>query len=78
MTSLELKKSLIRKINETEHSEILEEMYRLILNEETENSIYELSNDQKHAVEEGQTQFKDGLFLKSEQADKEMDEWLGT
>ncbi|MEI7526496.1 MAG: hypothetical protein WCJ95_19270 [Mariniphaga sp.] len=51
-------------------------MYRLILNEDMDNNIYELSNDQKHAVEEGQAQLKDGLFLRSEQSDKEMDEWL--
>ncbi len=78
MTSLELKQRLIRKINETEDSEILEEMYRLILNEDKDNSRYELTNDQKHAVEEGHAQFKDGLFLNSEQADKEMEEWLGS
>lgn len=76
MTSLELKKRLIGKINQTENNEILEEMYRLIINEETESSIYKLSDEQKNAVEEAQEQFKNGQFLKGEQADKEIDEWL--
>lgn len=76
MTSIELKKRLIGKINQTQKSEILEEMYRLIVNEETDN-IYELSDEQKKAVEEAQQQFKNGQFLKSEQADKEIEEWLG-
>ena len=54
----------------------IEEMYRLIVNEETDN-IYELSFEQKKAVEEAQQQFKNGQFLKSEQADQEIEEWLG-
>ena len=41
---------------------------------ETDNSIYELSNEQINAVEEAQKQFKNGQFLKSEQADKEIEE----
>lgn len=76
MTSIELKKKLIGKINQTQNNEILEEMYRLIVNEETDN-IYELSVEQRKAVEEAQQQFINGQFLKSEQADKEIEEWLG-
>jgi hypothetical protein len=77
MTAVELKKRLIGKINQSGNNEILEEMYRLIVNEETDSSIYELSNEQINAVEEAQKQFKNGQFLKSEQADKEIEEWLG-
>jgi len=76
MTELELKKKLIGKINQTKNNEILEEMFRLILNEETD-SIYELSADQNNAVEEARAQFRNGQFLNSEQADKKIDEWLG-
>ena len=36
MVVVELKQKLIGKINQTENSGILEEMYRLIVNEETE------------------------------------------
>ena len=50
--------------------------YRLV-NEEMDNSLYILSNEQKNVVEEAQRQFKNGQFLKSDQADKEIDEWLG-
>jgi hypothetical protein len=77
MTSIELKKRLINKINRTNNNEILEEMLRLISNEEADNSIYELSNDQNTAVEETQNQFKNGQFLQGGQADKNIDEWLG-
>jgi len=44
MTVTELRKKLIRKINQTENNELLEEMYRLIVNEDADNSIYELSD----------------------------------
>ena len=68
MTEIELKKKLIGKINQTKYNEILEEMLRLILNEETD-SIYELSNDQNKAVEEAQMQYRNGQFLTDAQAD---------
>lgn len=77
MSVIELKKKLIGKINQTQNNQILEEMYRLIANEETDQSIYQLSDEQKNAVEEAQIQFKNGQFLKSEQADKDIEEWLG-
>ncbi len=76
MTVTDLKNKLIAKITQTQNNQLLEEMYRLIVNEETGNSLYELSNEQNKAVEEAQMQFKNGQFLKSEQADKEIDEWL--
>ncbi len=77
MTVIELKKRLIKEINHTNNNELLEEMYRLISNEAAADSIYQLSNEQINAVEEAQKQFKNGQFLKNEQADKNIDEWLG-
>jgi len=77
MTAKELKKRLIGKIDQTENNELLEEMYRLIANEETDTRVYELSEEQIRAVEEGQLQYKNGMFLTEEQADKDIEEWLG-
>lgn len=76
MTVKELKKKLIGKIDQSEDSELLEEMYRLIANEESDSSIYELSEEQIRAVEEGQLQYKNGQFLTDKQADKDIEEWL--
>jgi hypothetical protein len=77
MTVTELRKRLIRKINQTENNDILEEMYRLIENEETDSPIYKLSIEHHNAVEEGQQQFKNGKILASEQAEKHIEEWFG-
>ncbi|HLN72552.1 MAG TPA: hypothetical protein VK205_04605 [Prolixibacteraceae bacterium] len=77
MTSQELKEKLIGKINQIQNNEILEEMYRLISNEEVDDNVYELSDDQKNAVEEAQEQFKNGQYFSGDQADNDIEEWLG-
>ena len=76
MGIINLRKKLIRRINNIENNEILEEMYRLIENEEADLSVYELSASQKNVIEEAQEQLKNGRFLTDEQADKEINEWL--
>ena len=76
MTVFELKKRLITRINRTDNSELLEEMFRLIENEETDLSVYELSNQQKSAIEEAQDQYRKGEILTNEQANNEIDECL--
>jgi hypothetical protein len=77
MTSQELKEKLIDKIHQIQNDELLEEMYRLIINEEIDTDVYQLSDDQINAVEEAQKQFKNGQFLSGEQADNEIEQWLG-
>jgi hypothetical protein len=77
MTVIELKKRLIGKINSTNNNEILEEMYRLIENDDADLSVYKLSSDQNTAIEEAQDQYRKGNILTNDQADKEIDEWLG-
>ena len=76
MTEMELKKRLIVKINQTNNNEILEEAYRLLCNEEADNSVYEFSPEQRNAIDEAQKQYRNGQFLTNEQADKAIDEWL--
>ena len=77
MTVAELKKVWYAKSNKLKELRVLEEMYRLIANQKNDGSIYVLSEQQRSAVEEGQQQFKNGQFLKSQQADNEIEKWLG-
>jgi len=77
MTVKDLKEKLISRIDQSENGELLEEMYRIIADEESDSSLYELSEDQIGAVEEAQLQHKEGKFLTSDQADKDVEEWLG-
>ncbi len=77
MTTIELKKKLIRKINTLENSMLLEEMSRLAGIEDDETNVYFLSEEQKNAVEQAQAQYLKGEFLTNIDANKEIDEWLG-
>ena len=76
MSTIELRKRLIDKIQKTDNEILLEEAYRL-LELETENiDVYKLTDDQRKAVNEGKQQIKDGKFLTDEQANKEIEGWL--
>ena len=76
MSTIELRKRLIDKIQKTDNENLLEEAYRL-LELETENiEVYKLTDDQRNAVNEGKQQIKEGKFLTDEQANKEIDGWL--
>ena len=76
MSTPELKKRLIDKIRRTKDPAILEEAYRLLEIETEDLGIYNLTDDQKSAIEEAQKQIKEGKFLTDDQADKDIDEWL--
>lgn len=52
------------------------ERYRLLRTDESEFEILKLTPEQKEAIETAQEQYKKGLYLSQEQADKEIDEWL--
>lgn len=76
MSTIELRKRLIDKIQKTDDDMLLEEAYRLLEMEVDELDIYSLSNSQKEAIELSRQQIKEGKYLTDEQANKEIDEWL--
>jgi len=76
MSTLELRKRLIAKIQKTENNTLLEEAYRLFELEAEDLEVYKLNEDQKKAINEAREQIKAGSYLTSDQANKEIDEWL--
>ncbi|QOI98777.1 MAG: hypothetical protein HRU69_15365 [Flammeovirgaceae bacterium] len=76
MSTVELRKRLIDKIQKTQDGRILEEAYRLLEIETDDIEVYKLNDDQKNAISEARQQIKNGQFLTEEQANKEIDEWL--
>jgi hypothetical protein len=76
MSTVELKNRLIEKIQNSENSSLLEEACRLFELEAKSLEIYVLSESQLDAVNEAREQIKTGKYLTSDQADKEIDEWL--
>jgi hypothetical protein len=76
MSTIELRKRLLEKIQKTANIELLEEVCRLLDLEGEDAEIYKLNDDQGTAIAESRQQIKKGQFLTGEQADKEIDEWL--
>ena len=70
-----IKDRLIKKIQEVEDLEILEEIYSW-LEDESQQDIYVTSDIQKQAIKKGLKQLKDGQTLTEEQANQEIDQWL--
>ena len=77
MSTVELRKRLIEKIQKIQDDRILEEAFRLLELETMEDiEVYKLNYDQKKAISEAREQIRNGQFLTEEQANKEIDEWL--
>ena len=78
MSTAELKKRLIDRIQKTDNENLLEEAFRLLQLECDDMEVYELSNGQKNAVDEARQQIKRGQFLTDHEANQEIDEWLNS
>ena len=76
MSTPELRKRLIDKIQKTENENLLQEASRL-LNIETEDlEVYKLNSNQQQAIQEARDQIKNGQFLTDQEATNEIDGWL--
>lgn len=76
MSTIELKKLLIDKIQNIENEKLLQEAFRLLELENEDIELYKLNDNQNKAIEEATQQIKNGQFLTEEQANKEVEEWL--
>ena len=76
MSTVELRRRLIDKIQKTENGGLLAEAYRLLELETEDIEMYKLNDDQRKAISEARQQINSGQFLTDEQSNKEIDEWL--
>ncbi len=76
MSTIELRKRLISKIEKTENDGLLEEVHRLLNIEMQDIEEYKLSDEQKSAVVEARKQIISGHTLTDQKADNEINEWL--
>lgn len=77
MTEVELKKRIIGKINRMKNDLLLQEIYRLVEEKETETGIYHFTDEESNSINEAREQYRKGQYLSSNEADKEVDKWLG-
>lgn len=76
MSSKEMKKQLIDKIQSTEDDKILEEVYRILEFSTQEVDRIILSDSQKAQIDKGMRDIEEGRYLTNDDANKEMAEWL--
>ena len=76
MSTIELRKRLIEKIQLTDDDKLLEEASRLLEVEIELSDVYIINDQQKEAIEEGKKQIINGAYLSDEESNKEIDEWL--
>ncbi len=70
------KEKIIAKINEIEDEKLLKEILSLINIESDLGEIYELTEEQKSAVNEGLSDFDNGRFYSQMEADELIKKWL--
>ena len=76
MAISELKNRPIDKIRKTDNEDLLQVILRLLEPGSEEDDLYELSDGQRNAINEGREQIKRGQFLTDAQANREIDKWL--
>ena len=76
MSTIELRKRLIEKIQLTDDDKLLEEASRLLEVEIELPDFYIINDKQREAIEEGKNQIINGAYLSDEESNKEIDEWL--
>ena len=75
ITTIELKKKLIKRINKIEDEWLLEELSCLIDAKGDESDVYHFTEAERRAVEEARKQYGRGEYLSNEEANKLFDEW---
>lgn len=76
MSTIELKQQLIDKIESIENDTILEEVYRILDIGNDNFDIYQLSEEENNAIEEGQKDIQSGKVTSHEDAKNEIEQWL--
>ena len=70
----QIKKNLISRIKDSQDLNFLNALQTIF--DSTEQELFELSNDQKKAIESSRVEIVNGNFHKNEEVISEMREWL--
>ena len=77
MSQKELKDTLIAQIVTTDDEALLREVTRLLNLQLKDEDRMELSDDQIHAIQKALKQVEEGETLSEEEANQQIEEWLG-
>ena len=77
MSTAELKEKLIAQINGTDNDELLSEISTMLyIESKSVNGVYQMSEAEREAVEDGLNQIKNGQWISNEEANRQIEEWL--
>jgi predicted transcriptional regulator len=77
MSTTELKEKLIAQINNTDNDELLSEILTMLYVESRSiNGVYQMSEAEQEAVEDGIKQIENGQCVSDEEANRQIEEWL--
>jgi hypothetical protein len=78
MSTTELKEKLITQINGTDNDELLSEISTMLYTEsKSVKGVYKMSETEREAVEDGLNQIRNGQWISNEEANRQVEEWLG-
>ena len=76
MTTIEIKNKLISVIENTDNTNLLEELYQFLSLDRNTIAPYELNSEQENAISIAREQIKNNDYLSNNDANNEIDEWL--
>ncbi len=76
MSTIEMKRELISRIQAIEETDVLQDIYSLLEIDSNPQEIYRLSDEQKQVVAESRNQIKQGHFYSNEDVKQEAKKWL--
>jgi len=76
MTTAQLKKILVKKINKIEDDDFLNAVKVILDIKESNIGVYKLNPIQKKLIQQSEKDFKEGRVYTNEEVFKEIDEWL--
>ena len=72
-----MKEKLIAQINETDNEDLLIEISTMLYVEsKSENGVYQMSDAEREAVEDGLNQIRNGQWVSNEESNRRAEEWL--
>lgn len=76
MTIANLKNEILQRINEVDDVYLLEEIHRILFDNNASDEIYVFSPAQEKELDNIISEMDKGVYVTHQQAEKELDQWL--
>ena len=76
MSTAELRRKLIERINRSRRPELLKEVYRLMGTDTDDLEVFKVTPEQRRSIAKGLKAAKEGKVIPAKDADREIDAWF--